>query len=697
MTRDALKHAFDGLIDIGDVTNPSPVERERNFLSRALAALVVRDRVGCSHAEAAEMVIDGRDDLGIDAVAVGDGVPRLWLVQSKWSAKGEAGIGVGEVLKLVEGLRMIDQQEFHRFNLKFQGLTERVKDVLQRHNTRITLVIVLMGDQDISTDVRQRLVDACADFNRFGEMLNFEIILAPDIQQILRHSVSEPAIDLEVKMESWFNVKVPFSAYSGMVPAGEVAQWYSDHGDRLFTQNIRRSLGVTTVNAGMVETLAASPHNFWYFNNGITVLCESFDVIPYSYSAPHGPATLRVHGASVVNGAQTVAAAFEATSRDSMLAGLGYVGVRVISVGQAPEELAVQITQATNTQNHVERRDFVALDRVQLEIKDEFVLTIGKTYVVKRGELDPPPDLGCSVVHAAVALACAHSNPELAVRAKRDPDLLWERGSKGAYTILFDRRPPAIQIWRSVQALRAVQQALHEGRDNRQRRAAAIADHSDLLVAHVVFQLLDASGIDDLDSDWDSLITGIPELVGRVVDWLVFHVDALFGPTSFIVSTFTSPERCQMLVENVLKDISEGTVPPELPAEYRTPKPISRSRRPNTVALLVDAQRIKDGRTLLFSAGSEPEQRALADWLAANPNRSRATWVNDRSKPLLWSEDRKRYSPSGLVKRIWALAEWKSAPVAVQGPARWSIPSEGTLVELADSLIRLYEAEASGE
>jgi hypothetical protein len=42
-----------------------------------------------------------------------------------------------------------------------------------------------------------------------------------------------------------------------------------------------------------------------------------------------------------------------------------------------------------------------------------------------------------------------------------------------------------------------------------------------------------------------------------------------------------------------------------------------------------------------------------------------ATWINDRATPLLWAVDGKQYSPSGLVRLLWRLAEWKDAPVAV--------------------------------
>lgn len=57
--------------------------------------------------------------------------------------------------------------------------------------------------------------------------------------------------------------------------------------------------------------------------------------------------------------------------------------------------------------------------------------------------------------------------------------------------------------------------------------------------------------------------------------------------------------------------------------------------------------------------------------------------MNDRTKPLVWSVDGKRYSPSGLVMKMYALAEWSGAPVAVQGPIRWHLGMEGDLARVA--------------
>lgn len=688
----ALSREFDGLIDTSDITHPDPNERRRKFLSRALAALVARDRAECDTVAAAEMVIDGRDDFGIDAIAVAAGEPRLWLIQSKWSDRGEAGLNSGDALKTVEGLRLIDQHEFDRFNERLQILAERIRAVLSDANRRITLSVVLMGSQQPSQEVRLKFDDVVKSFNEYGDVLDVEYILARDIREILLRADAPRPVRLVAKLQQWFDLHQPLTAYSGVIAAGEIAAWYGEHGNLLFSKNIRTSLGITKINSGIIETLLTAPDNFWYYNNGVTVLCDNLTFNPFSLSSPNGPAELTIDGASVVNGAQTVVAISDAVAK-TPLAGGARVGLRVIVVRPESADLAATITQTTNTQNDVELRDFVALDPMQTDIRDDFALTLDKTYAIKRGELDPPPEGGCSVVHAAVALACAYPTVELAVRAKKDTVLLWERDPKGAYTLLFGSRPSALRIWRCVQTLRQVQQSLLDTRESRRGRAEAVAEHGDLLIAHIIFAHITLDGIDDPDVDWSTRLADVPELVRRAAGWLVGHIDAQFGPTAFIGSTLTSSERCGTVVELVLRDLGSPQPEPSLPKAYSPPHGERRGRRPNSVAVLVDARRIRNGTRLVFSTAGVPEDRAISRWLSEDPRRGEATWTNSRSKPLVWAVDGRQYSPSRLVMELWRQAGWKRAPVAVQGPARWSLPDEGSLAQLAEAVLRESEPE----
>jgi hypothetical protein len=484
----------------------------------------------------------------------------------------------------------------------------------------------------------------------------------------------------------------PFEAYQGRLSASDVADWYAQHGDRLFEQNIRKSLGLTRVNQELVDTLITSPADFWYYNNGITVLCDSTERYQSS-RATYSPVDLTLRGASVVNGAQTVAAIYEAMQRDPGQVGQAYVSVKIVTTGHTPDDFGGRVTRATNTQNHVEPRDFVALDPVQWSIREDFALTLHKEYVYKRGELDPDPIAGCSVTYAAVALACANDNPDLAVRAKTNRDTLWEQGSAGAYDILFRRTTPsAPRIWRSFHTFRQVQAALAAGEEERGGRASAIAAQGDYLIGHIVFRQLALTKIDDLDYDWDSELERVPELAAAALNWLIMRVDEEFGATSLVKNTFANPARCRILVQRVLSDLATGQMAPELPPGYQPTPPERRLRRQNAVHAIVDAGRIKEGTTLTFKTRVSRERAWVDPWLAEDPKRTQATWVNHRSRPLLWAYDGQRYSPTGLVTKIWNLSGWAEQPVAVQGTVQWYVQGEGSLADISRSIQDDYDS-----
>ena len=683
--RQALKAEFDGLIDMSDDKGP-PDQVEQHFLSRALAALVARRLLDCESQAAADTLVDGNRDIGIDAVAVAPSGTRMWLIQSKWSDKGRAGFGEGDTRLFREALTYLDTQRFDRFNTKIQNRAELIRAAWSNIQVPVTLVIAVMGDSALHPEVETRLTDLKEEFGGNAGSLDYEVWGSQEIWQAVRDDHAAPSVELVAQLDEWHPIIEPFEAYQGRLSVIDVADWYAQHGDRLFEQNIRKSLGLTRVNQELVETLITSPDDFWYYNNGITVLCESAERRQWKRGPGRGPIELTLSGASVVNGAQTVAAIGEAMRRDPDQAGQAYVSVKVVTTRNTPPDFGILVTKATNTQNRVEARDFVALDQAQWDIREDFAITLQKEYVYKRGELEPDPDLGCSVTYAALALACANTNPELAVRAKTNRDSLWETGSTGAYDILFHKSPPtALQIWRSAQVFRRVQAALAEDKDERGNRVDAIATYGDYLIAHIVFRYLALNHIDDPVYDWNVELDKVPQLTATALNWLVIRVDQEFGPTSFIKNTFTNPSRCQSLVEHVLAGMATGDTAPDLPVEY-TSTAARKARRQNAVPTLVDAGWIAEGTVLMFKTRAARERDAVGPWLAADPKRTQATWVNHRSAPLLWAYDGQRYSPTGLVKKIWAQAGWAGAPTAIQGTLQWYVPEDGSLADIAKAI-----------
>jgi hypothetical protein len=68
--------------------------------------------------------------------------------------------------------------------------------------------------------------------------------------------------------------------------------------EKLFRKNVRNFLGKNVFNNRIAETLENEPSNFWYYNNGITILCDEGNL-----DKEHKG--IRMRNPQVINGCQT--------------------------------------------------------------------------------------------------------------------------------------------------------------------------------------------------------------------------------------------------------------------------------------------------------------------------------------------------------------------------------------------------------
>jgi hypothetical protein len=693
--RAALERDYTSHVYAGDLQQYGATGAEQRLLSRALTALAVRIVAGVDPATAGGFVIDGIADQGIDGIALRKQPPHVYLVQAKWSDTGAAKIDREAARELVSGLDYLDRERFSEFNARGEALGEAASLLMVEGNAPVTLVIALMGTAVPGPNVIRVLDDAMARFNRHGPRLNYDFLHAQDFSRQVRKDREPEPITLHVALSPWHRHDGLHNSFQGSVRVEDVAAWSAQYGASLFRANIRDPLGSTRTNNGIVQSLITEPGNFWYRNNGITVLCDSIIAQPGSMQFAHDlPMQLTAVNASVVNGAQTVTAIAEAMRTHPEIAAQAKVGLRVIATNGAAG-FTEDVTKATNLQNSVEARDFIALDPVQSEIREDFAADLDKQYTIKRGAPDPSPESGCSIVEAAAALTCLHPASDYSARLARSLDPLWERGERGAYDVLFNPRPSALQIWRAVIAVRAVRETLHATRSQREGRAAAVARHSEFLIAHLVLKHLGVAQIDEHSFPWeDEILPRIADTVAVLVPWLIHHADAEYGADTQIRIILANPEQTRHLSFLTLSSAKAAKNPPALPSEYTRAIAERKPRRPNTVPYLVDARAIVEGTPLVYYSPVAAERVALAEWLAEDPRRSRATWVNSRTKPILWEADQQQHSPSGLIREMWRLADWKRQPVANQGTTRWQVSGGESLWTLA---LRLQEAEETSE
>jgi hypothetical protein len=151
-------------------------------------------------------------------------------------------------------------------------------------------------------------------------------------------------------------------------------------GDRLFARNIRGYLGqATSVNRGMEHTLKKEPQYFWYFNNGVTIVCDAAKEIT-EQNRQH----LRVANAQIINGQQTTRTLARYTDSEATI----LVKVIVVPRDDAGSHdkyshLISEIVSATNWQNAISQSDLKSNDPEQVRLERDFH-KIGYQYMRKR-------------------------------------------------------------------------------------------------------------------------------------------------------------------------------------------------------------------------------------------------------------------------------------------------------------------------
>ncbi|MEV5425854.1 AIPR family protein [Streptomyces cellulosae] len=541
-------------VDISDLTAHGSEQVHVNHLSRALAAFVVAKRGGLDWESASATVTDGSGDNGIDAIALTSEGDRLLIVQSKWSQDGRGSLALDDFLKFREGISDLVQLKWERFNERVRNRQQEIEGALLDPKMQIEIIVAHSGVSDCSADIRERMETFRDEtFNTPDEVASFNYLGQAGIHKLLLDDHQLPKIDLSVELADWGQFAGEPVAYYGQVSAAQVAEWHREHGTLLFSKNVRVVLHNSEVNETLIDTLRENPAAFWYYNNGVTILCEKISKSP-AYGADRRIGAFTFSGADVVNGAQTVGSIAKA-SRLGIDLSEAKVTVRFISLEGAESQFANSVTRATNTQNRITGRDFLALDPEQSRIKNEFLVE-GLVYIYKSGEADPAPESGCSVTEATIALACANPDVNLSTQAKREISRLWDTGDRGAYKRLFNPSVTYQRIWRSVGVMRQVEELLAETLSSLEGRARGMAVHGNRFILHLIFRQLVTKNIDDPRFDWASQTLQLPELVARTLTVVTDVADADYP--GYPASLFKNATKCAGLAGSVLKKLNEN-------------------------------------------------------------------------------------------------------------------------------------------
>ena len=496
---DRLRQDFTGKLP--EATFGTDTDKERNFLSRALAAFVIQRLSGCPVDEAVVAIVDGGGDSGIDALHYSPTAHRLWIVQAKFFADGWGEPSLGDVSKFKNGLEALLQGQFDVFRDN-TALARKIPQ-LQAHfddmSLEVRAVLVYSGIHLVSEDRIRLFEDLRHRFSHDSEYFAFQRYNLTSVHGWLTGENEKSGVDVvDLTLYHPGQVSTPFETYYGLMSLTDIAALYATHGKILVAANIRNYKGSTDVNDQILATIRDEPEHLFYLNNGLTAYCERLEV----HNLDRGDTQrkrLKAYSFSIVNGAQTVGSIAAFFASNPQPPPQGYVFLKLISLQRAPEErtFAQHITQSTNFQNQIGLRDFVALDEEQERIAAHLALS-GIVYHFKDSADTPSPDdTNCTLEEATTALACLayDSDCDLCARVLSNRNSLWSlepvfpitADIQSRYHRLFRPDRSARTIWRAVQAQRIVVTRMRENTRALTGKRKEFFENARWLVLHLIF------------------------------------------------------------------------------------------------------------------------------------------------------------------------------------------------------------------
>ena len=542
-----LDELFDSKIDLSDITNTD--ERSNAFYSRSMAALAIVMSCGIDYDLAAQSITDGYHDMGIDAVYNDTSQKKLFLVQSKWRKDGIGGITQEEGNVFAEGVRRILNYDLSGCNAKLVAKKQSIDAAIRDMDYQIEIVYCHTGNQSISNYASRPINELLKQVNEDDstELLIFSEKKLQDIYDYLANGQSSDNIVLDdVLLSNWGTAEAPFRAYYGTLPASAVGEWYYQYGNRLFAKNIRYYKGSTEVNQGMKDVLKSAPDKFFYYNNGIKLLCKRITK-KAAYSTSRDIGLFVLEGVSLVNGAQTTGAIGTVFTETPEALDSARVFVQMIELGDASEEQAIQITKLSNTQNRIDSKDFASLDPNQERLRMELSLG-GIQYLYKSGAKIEEPDKQISLDEAIISQSCMLSDLSMVALTKRNVGALTENIEKAPYKLLFNNATNSFSLYNGVQVLRALDSCIGQNESGTTGRKRLVLIHGNRFLLYLILKRVkETEGFETKYMTYESIKNEVTPIFAELWESVFASMEANF-PDAYPAHIFKNVGRLKELI-----------------------------------------------------------------------------------------------------------------------------------------------------
>lgn len=332
-----------------------------------------------------EDVIDGSGDNQIDVIHIqrSEQEAVVTVLQTTFSPS----MSSNKLVSMKEGLRLLLEYPADTYMRVSNGaLRDRIKEFRDLRNEIGPSNIVLqcrfacLGDISKASGDFKLVVDGIKkDYSSVLGEFSFEV-LGPSEMAVLLNQQEQVRTRVNEKVRIIYDQNkanlLEHSVENAVgaictVEAQEIARIVETH-PTVFDDNLRRFLGLKgEVNKAIGDSCVSENDSplFWFLNNGITIVCDDFD-INKDFDNPF----VNIQNLRIVNGCQT-ATTIARIAAQGKLQPNTRVLVRIFET--ASQELASKLVVTTNTQNKMKTRELHARHPIQVQLQSQFETVFG--------------------------------------------------------------------------------------------------------------------------------------------------------------------------------------------------------------------------------------------------------------------------------------------------------------------------------
>jgi AIPR protein len=308
-------------------------------------------------------------DLKIDVALEDLDRKLLYLIQTKYVSLAQSPpIPEDEVVAFLDRHSVLfEHQQWVRQHANDQ-LLEYVGDYPQRLKDGWGIYFYFVSTGRASPRVLELVNEKHSSVRRSFSNVSFQLLDISSLKefyiqaQTLEQSIPEETRFL-LRTHSWISKTKPHEALLTIVAGNTLAALYKKERERIFAYNIRSYLGRNQLNKDIIDTAMTKPDDFYYFNNGVSAICTSFEINEETNE-------FIAENFQIINGAQTVGALASVPQLSSNVEVL----LRVTKAGSVKTEKGfnADVIRYNNTQNVVKLSDFRANDQIHLWLEKRF-------------------------------------------------------------------------------------------------------------------------------------------------------------------------------------------------------------------------------------------------------------------------------------------------------------------------------------